>query len=64
MIFIFLDFDECSNGTDTCSHNCTNVDGGYNCFCPAGKTLGSDQRTCEGEKIQEHILLAHTSHAT
>ena len=32
-----LDIDECTDFPTICSHNCTNIPGGYKCTCPPGK---------------------------
>lgn len=34
-----IDVDECSAGTASCSHDCENIEGGYNCLCPPGFEL-------------------------
>ena len=44
----YLDIDECQLGTDTCSHECSDTDGSYECDCPAGMKIDTDQRTCIG----------------
>ncbi|RUS86243.1 hypothetical protein EGW08_005985, partial [Elysia chlorotica] len=41
-----VDIDECATGADTCSGNCTNTFGSYNCSCPTGNKLASDLRAC------------------
>ena len=46
--FIFLDIDECSDGTDNCSHICTNSDGSFTCGCYSGYMLDADGRSCYG----------------
>uniref|UniRef100_A0A3P9PJ83 Low-density lipoprotein receptor-like n=1 Tax=Poecilia reticulata TaxID=8081 RepID=A0A3P9PJ83_POERE len=38
---------ECSTGSNSCSHQCNDLKIGYNCSCPAGYRLKSDNRTCE-----------------
>ena len=49
---MYLDEDECLNGTDACSNGtstCSNTDGSYDCICNDGFVLLSDNRTCERE---------------
>ena len=50
-VFLFLDINECQLGTDRCSHECRDTDGSYECDCPAGMKLDTDQRTCLGTFI-------------
>lgn len=45
-IDVLSDLNECTAGTDGCSQNCVNVDGGFNCECEFGYTLGDDRKTC------------------
>ncbi|XP_025078086.1 uncharacterized protein LOC112554507 isoform X2 [Pomacea canaliculata] len=40
------DIDECRQGGINCSHNCTNMNGGFECSCPLGMKLDEDYRTC------------------
>ncbi|XP_030385204.1 fibrillin-2 isoform X2 [Scaptodrosophila lebanonensis] len=46
-VYSCLDIDECAAGTHQCSHNCFNVEGGYQCLCPVGYVIGDDGNTCE-----------------
>ena len=41
-----VDIDECSLGTDNCSQNCANTEGGYNCTCLLGYLIGPDLASC------------------
>ena len=43
------DIDECAIDDGGCSHNCTNMDGAFECGCPTGYTLGADFRECMGK---------------
>ena len=49
--FLYADIDECgvSDQCDASYGICTNTVPGYTCSCPAGFTLGSDQRSCIGK---------------
>jgi hypothetical protein len=40
------DIDECVEGTDNCSQNCSNTIGSYQCLCDHGYLLDSDGLTC------------------
>ena len=40
------DIDECAPGVNTCSYNCTNTIGGFQCNCPPGTALDHDGITC------------------
>ena len=48
-IQIMIDINECSEGTSGCSHICNNIVGSYNCMCPTGYQLASNNHTCMGE---------------
>ena len=47
--FIYVDIDECTQGSDGCSHNCSNTAGSYFCTCMDGYELESDNHTCTGD---------------
>ena len=40
---LLSDINECSLGSDGCSHTCNNTDGGYECDCPDGYVLYQHQ---------------------
>ena len=42
------DINECLMSNGGCSHNCSNMHGGYECLCPHGYKVGNDRLTCEG----------------
>ena len=47
LIFLFfIDVNECLMGNGGCHHNCTNLDGTYQCFCREGFLLQNDSSTC------------------
>ena len=46
--FVYLDIDECSDGTDDCSQTCTNTDGSFTCECNSGYLLDVDGTSCNG----------------
>lgn len=48
LFFSVADINECSFGNTGCSHTCKNVFGGFECQCPNGHKLGTDNKTCEG----------------
>ena len=45
---IYVDVDECADGTNECDQNCHNNDGSYTCSCNAGFTLNNDELFCDG----------------
>uniref|UniRef100_A0A1B0D5U2 Uncharacterized protein n=1 Tax=Phlebotomus papatasi TaxID=29031 RepID=A0A1B0D5U2_PHLPP len=51
-----LDIDECATGSHSCTHECRNREGGYDCVCPSGFELAEDEATCldEDECSKEH----------
>ena len=46
---IFIDINECADGTNGCTQNCTNTVGSFQCSCKDGYMLLQDKRTCNGE---------------
>ena len=44
------DVDECAVGRDSCSHKCTNVEGGYTCSCETGYILSENIFNCSGQQ--------------
>ncbi|XP_023294548.2 fibrillin-2 isoform X6 [Lucilia cuprina] len=64
-----VDIDECTEGTSGCEM-CVNIEGGYECTCPAGFDLADDEKTCvdidecaivseEGEYEASYKLCSH-----
>ena len=49
--FCCKDVDECANMTlaSTCSQNCVNTYGSFECQCNSGFELAADGRTCNGK---------------
>ena len=43
------DIDECVLGRDSCTHNCRDTDGSYECGCPNGLRLADNSHVCEGK---------------
>ena len=43
------DKDECEMKNGGCVHECTNTDGGYECYCHEGFVLLSDHHNCQGK---------------
>ena len=46
---IFLDIDECTEGSRQCTQNCSNTIGSYVCSCNEGFIIDVDRLTCDGE---------------
>jgi hypothetical protein len=54
-----IDIDECSIGTDNCTHNCQDTQGSYACSCLPGYSLNDDGHTCEGDATCTSYLISH-----
>ena len=52
------DDDECTLGTDTCTHSCRDTPGSYVCSCRSGYILNADGRTCNGQE-DSNIMQFH-----
>ena len=48
LYFELIAEDECATNNAGCAQNCTNVSGGYSCFCRHGFVLMSDEHGCKG----------------
>ena len=47
IIHVHLDFNECTDSLGVyCSYKCENLDGSYNCTCPAGYSIDDQTKTC------------------
>ena len=58
--FIYPDNDECSLGTDDCTHMCINTDGSFTCGCNSGYVLNTDGFTCNGKHKLVYLYDYHT----
>lgn len=47
-MFVFPDIDECDDDNGGCEQNCNNTDGGFECYCQQGFSLGDDGTSCWG----------------
>ena len=55
--YFFIDYDECKGNFHGCEHNCTNLDGGYNCTCMVGYRMNNKNfKKCDGIVIQIHKI--------
>ena len=61
-IFFSSDNDECSLGTNTCPHICTNTIGSFYCGCKTGFQLNSDDATCDGEYYMKNTCVYTKKH--
>ncbi len=52
-----LDINECTEGTDSCVQNCTNIEGSYLCNCSSGYRLGSDGYSCIGMAAAVYLVI-------
>lgn len=64
-MFINTDIDECKESS-TCQHNCTNLQGSFECACATGYTLENDGISCKGNihlyiniQINQNIDIFH-----
>ena len=46
--FLSVEVNECLDNNGGCDDTCTNTDGSFECSCPPGFRLASDERTCNG----------------
>ena len=54
---ITSDLNECSTGNGGCLQLCINSIGSYRCSCRPGFVLNSDNRTCSGMHLIQHVLI-------
>ena len=57
VIMSLPDINECDESNGGCSHNCTNTEGSFECFCRDGYILVSDGKNCSGAKSDFHITI-------
>lgn len=48
---MFIDIDECEEGTDNCAQNCIDTYGSYSCSCDPGYKLASNDYGCNGMSL-------------
>ena len=54
-IYLFVDIDECSVGTDDCGQECVNTEGNYTCQCfPNYRLINATD--CEGIIIMNIVI--------
>ena len=49
---VLTDVDECLESNGGCDHNCTNLEGSFECSCLAGFALNVTDGGCSGELEQ------------
>lgn len=58
--YIYLDIDECLEGTDGCVQLCSNIVGSYVCGCNSGYRLATDGHACNGIYLIHCDALSYT----
>lgn len=53
--FLFPDIDECLSSS--CEGHCVNTEGGFVCECGPGMQLSADRHSCQGEWVEEQIII-------
>ena len=56
-IISITDVNECQEKNGGCSHQCVNIEGSYECACPAGYKTQADQKTCEGNFVYDVSII-------
>lgn len=55
---VFLDLNECEDGTALCSQKCENTEGSYFCKCDERYyKLGADNKTCDRIDNSKHFKI-------
>ena len=59
LIYLYVDIDECTEGTDNCDDNatCTNTVGGFECTCNIGYT--GNGVSCSGNFIDIYLSILY-----
>ena len=59
LCFSCADINECAANNGNCQHTCRNTGGSFSCSCRSGYRLGSNGRSCTGErKTKTHSFLS------
>ena len=57
-VMMFLEMDECLEGTAGCSHRCENTQGSYLCLCSQGFQLDSEAKNCIGKyRVGDDVII-------
>lgn len=59
-LILYIDIDECAEGTDGCTQTCTDTKGSYVCSCDTGYRLANDSHGCDGgspNSLKNNIII-------
>ena len=62
ILLLCLDINECEDDNGGCSHNCSNTEGSFECFCSDGYEFDNNGDTCIGTCAifdVQHMVLHH-----